>query len=153
MKIAKKINNDLNKGQLSKLLKISDPFLMINKLTNIVAGKTGCGIKNMHLNDWFYKCHFINEPVMPGTLQVEAMLQTIVALIYLGQKNKFSINLITKTSVNFHSKITGEGMLKINAEILQNKNGIVETKAIAFFKNKKVSSGQFRFINSEELKI
>ena len=105
MKITKKINNDLNKDQLSKLLKISDPFLMIDKLTNIVAGKTGCGIKNMHLNDWFYKCHFINEPVMPGTLQVEAMLQTIVALIYLGQKNKCSISLITKTSVNW-TKLT-----------------------------------------------
>ena len=41
------------------------------------------------------KSHFINEPVMPGTLQLEAMLQTSAVLIY-KVKTKFLKDLNNK---------------------------------------------------------
>ena len=61
----------LNKTQLSTLLRISDPFLMIDKVTNIIPSFSGCGSKHTNKDEWFYKCHFTDEPIMPGTNKVK----------------------------------------------------------------------------------
>lgn len=153
MKAMKEKTISLDKNQLSKLLRISDPFLMIDKVTNIIPSYSGCGMKHLNKNEWFYKCHFIDEPVMPGTLQIEAMLQTIVAIIYCDT-NKINKNcLITKSSANFYSKINTSGDLTVNAQIKKNDRGTVEGKANMYFGNKKTSDGVFKFINPEQFTI
>ena len=73
MNINKKAKLNLNKIQLSNLLRITDPFLMIDEVKNIIPGKSGDGYKHLKKNSWFYKCHFVNEPIMPGTLQIESI--------------------------------------------------------------------------------
>ncbi len=45
------------------------------------GGKSGQGYiyatKNVNLNDWFFKCHFYLDPVMPGSLGVESIIQAM----------------------------------------------------------------------------
>jgi 3-hydroxymyristoyl/3-hydroxydecanoyl-(acyl carrier protein) dehydratase len=45
------------------------------------GGKYGKGLifasKEINSQDWFYRCHFFQDPVMPGSLGVEAVLQTL----------------------------------------------------------------------------
>ena len=82
----KKIN--LDKVHLSKLIRISDPFLMNDKVDDIIPGHSGRGSKYLNNDEWFYKSHFTDEPIMPGTLQIEAMLQTVVAIIYCDPNMK-----------------------------------------------------------------
>jgi 3-hydroxymyristoyl/3-hydroxydecanoyl-(acyl carrier protein) dehydratase len=36
-----------------------------------------CGYKKIDPTDWFYPCHFYQDPVMPGSLGVESILQAI----------------------------------------------------------------------------
>lgn len=151
MNTKKDIN--LSKNDLKKILRISEPFLMVDEVYNIIPTKSGTGLKKITQNDWFYKCHFIDEPVMPGTLQVEAMLQTIVAIIYSSPIPEDKNCFITKSSSNFFSKICEEGNLQINAEILSNNRGAIEAKANIFFNNIKVSDGSFKFFNPNKLKI
>ena len=153
MNIKKNLDITLEKEDLSKLLKIEDPFLMIDKAYNIVPGKSGLGIKILSNESWFYKCHFVGNPVMPGTLQSEAMLQTIIAIILCSGDLKKKDYLITKSSCNFYSKIEKEGELKIEAEILNNRRGAVEAKANISFNQSKVSDGSFKFFNPNEFKI
>lgn len=143
----------IEKEKLSKLIRITDPFLMIDRVINLLPGKSGIGIKNISGESWFYKSHFIDEPVMPGTLQVEAMLQTIVAIIYSSSDLKYKNCLITKSSTNFYSKINTDGELKIEAKIIKNERGAIEAKANVFFNDKKSSDGLFKYFNPEELKI
>ena len=147
----KKIN--LNKIQLSSLLRISDPFLMIDKVSNVVPGLSGVGFKHIDKDEWFYKCHFTNEPIMPGTLLTEAMLQTIVSIIYSDTKKINKKCLITKSSTNFYQKVSVSGDLIINAQVTKNDRGSAQAKANIYFNTKKVSDGVFRFINPDELKI
>ena len=149
----KKKTIKFNKIQLSSLLKISDPFLMIDKIFNVVPGSSGVGFKYIDKDVWFYKCHFTDEPLMPGTLQTEAMLQTIVAIIYSDTRKANKRTLITKSSTNFYQKICISGDLTINAQVTKNDRGSVQAKADIFFNNKKVSDGVFKFINPDELKI
>src|SRR5205085_2248997 len=40
---------------------------------------------DIHPDDWFLTCHFVDDPVMPGTLMYECCLHTLrVALLRLG---------------------------------------------------------------------
>ena len=54
----KEKNINLNKTQLSKLLRISDPFLMLDKVINIAPSISAQGSKRINKDEWFYKCHF-----------------------------------------------------------------------------------------------
>jgi 3-hydroxyacyl-[acyl-carrier-protein] dehydratase len=145
---------NIEKKELSKLIKISDPFLMIDRVVDLIPGQSGVGMKSINNEEWFYKSHFIDEPVMPGTLQVESMLQTIVSIVYsdLSMKNKRNC-LITKSTTNFYSKICTAGDLKIEAKIIKNQRGAIEAKATVFFNNKKTSDGLFKYFNPDEFKI
>ncbi|MBK1663284.1 3-hydroxyacyl-[acyl-carrier-protein] dehydratase FabZ [Rhodospirillum rubrum] len=57
------------------------PFLMVDKLIDMVLGESAIGIKNVTINEPFFQGHFPNRPVMPGVLIVEAMAQTAAVLV------------------------------------------------------------------------
>ena len=67
--------------QLMDLLPHRPPMLMLDRLYNIVPGKSAVGLKNVTINEPFFDGHFPGHPVMPGVLQVEAMAQAAGALV------------------------------------------------------------------------
>ena len=89
---------------------------------------------------------------MPGTIQTEIMLQTIVATIYCDESLKIDKCLIIKSFSNYYDMINKTGKLEINAKILRLSRGIVEAKASIIFKNKIVSKGNFNFILQNNFK-
>ena len=144
---------DLDKKNIISLLKIDDPFLLIDEVINIIPGESGTGIKSIDENEWFYKSHFKDQGIMPGSLLLEAMLQTTVSIIYSVKNLNIEKSLITKTSTNFYSKVSGAGKLKIESKIIENNRGIIKAKAITYFKKIKVSDGIFTYIIPSIFKI
>jgi 3-hydroxyacyl-[acyl-carrier-protein] dehydratase len=57
------------------------PFLMIDKVIDVVANVRATGIKNVSINEHFFQGHFPSRPVMPGVLIIEAMAQTAAVLV------------------------------------------------------------------------
>jgi 3-hydroxyacyl-[acyl-carrier protein] dehydratase/trans-2-decenoyl-[acyl-carrier protein] isomerase len=63
-------------------------MLMFDRITEIRAGagEYGQGLLvaelDIHPDLWFFKCHFMNDPVMPGCLGLDAMWQLVG--FYLG---------------------------------------------------------------------
>ncbi len=57
------------------------PFLMIDRVVDIVSGVSGTGIKNVTINEPYFAGHFPGHPVMPGVLIIEAMAQTAAVLV------------------------------------------------------------------------
>ena len=57
------------------------PFLLIDRVVDIIAGQSAVGIKNVTVNENFFQGHFPGHPVMPGVLIIEAMAQTAAVLV------------------------------------------------------------------------
>src|SRR5213592_2941506 len=66
------------------------PFLMIDKVVDMVANERATGIKNVSINEGYFQGHFPARPVMPGVLIIEAMAQTAAVLVVhtLGAKSE-----------------------------------------------------------------
>ncbi|MCB0332415.1 MAG: bifunctional 3-hydroxydecanoyl-ACP dehydratase/trans-2-decenoyl-ACP isomerase, partial [Bdellovibrionales bacterium] len=61
------------------------PMLMLDRVTEIDRqGPRGRIVaeKDIHIDDWFFSCHFVGDPVQPGCLGVDAIWQMIG--LYLG---------------------------------------------------------------------
>jgi 3-hydroxyacyl-[acyl-carrier-protein] dehydratase len=57
------------------------PFLMIDRVIDMVPNQSAIGIKNVSINESFFQGHFPNHPVMPGVLIIESMAQTAAVLV------------------------------------------------------------------------
>lgn len=57
------------------------PFLMIDRIEDVVRGVSCTGIKNVSVNEPFFQGHFPGHPIMPGVLIIEAMAQTAGVLV------------------------------------------------------------------------
>lgn len=57
------------------------PFLMIDRVVEVVPDITAVGIKNVSINEPYFQGHFPQRPVMPGVLIIEAMAQTSAVLV------------------------------------------------------------------------
>lgn len=143
----------LSKKDIINLLEIVDPFLMIDKLEFENNGLSGVGKKTISKDEWFYKCHFLNDPVMPGTLQTEAMLQTIVSIFCATNELKAKDCLINKVSSSFFKPISGQGNIQITCKSNQEKSGVFLANAVLLFSEQKISEGSFRFIIPKKFKI
>ncbi|MGI9493390.1 MAG: 3-hydroxyacyl-ACP dehydratase FabZ [Geminicoccaceae bacterium] len=57
------------------------PFLLIDRVDDIIAETSAVGIKNVSSNEPYFEGHFPAKPVMPGVLIIEAMAQTAAVLV------------------------------------------------------------------------
>jgi len=64
------------------------PFLLIDRIVDVVPATSATGIKNVTINEPHFQGHFPQRPVMPGVLIIEAMAQTAGALVMhsMGQE-------------------------------------------------------------------
>lgn len=158
--------NDLLASSLGKLFGQDGPplpsgnMLMIDRVTKMIknGGKFNKGFIEAELdinpNLWFFSCHFINDPVMPGCLGLDAMWQLVgFYLGWLGAQGKGRalgvgevkfIGQVTPTvekiiyKVNFKKIITrnlvmglADGEVLINEKIIYKANNL----KVGLFKN------------------
>ncbi|MGB0960854.1 MAG: 3-hydroxyacyl-ACP dehydratase FabZ [Halocynthiibacter sp.] len=57
------------------------PFLLIDKVRDIVPNKSAVGIKNVTFNEPHFQGHFPGAPIMPGVTIIEAMAQTAAVMV------------------------------------------------------------------------
>jgi len=57
------------------------PFLMIDRVVDMILDHSATGIKNVTINEPYFQGHFPQQPVMPGVLIIEAMAQTAAVMV------------------------------------------------------------------------
>jgi len=61
--------------QIMRLLPHRYPFLMIDRIIELVGDERAVGVKNVSINEPFFQGHYPGEPIMPGVMILEAMAQ------------------------------------------------------------------------------
>jgi 3-hydroxyacyl-[acyl-carrier-protein] dehydratase len=64
------------------------PFLLVDRVLEIVKDERIKALKNVSINEPFFPGHYPHHPVMPGVLVIEALAQTAAILSFqsLGDK-------------------------------------------------------------------
>ncbi len=111
------------------------PFLLIDRVTELEAGKRIVGYKNVTMNEPFFQGHFPKYPVMPGVLILEAMAQAAGILTFKSVAEAPSDNTILFyagiDNARFKRQVIPGDKLTLVAEITASKRGIWKYKAQA----------------------
>lgn len=80
------------------------PFLLVDGVSKIEAGKKIVGYKYTTINEPFYSGHFPEEPVFPGVLIIEALAQ-LGAILLTNQECENPENIDTKSRVGYLAEV------------------------------------------------
>ena len=69
------MNKPIDILEIMKLLPHRYPFIMIDRILELVPGEKVVALKNVTINEPFFQGHFPGNPIMPGVLIIEAMGQ------------------------------------------------------------------------------
>jgi 3-hydroxyacyl-[acyl-carrier-protein] dehydratase len=72
---------EIDRARIMEMIPHRDPFLMIDKVVDVVKDERATGIKNVSIDEYYFRGHFPTRPVMPGVLIIEAMAQTAAVLV------------------------------------------------------------------------
>jgi 3-hydroxyacyl-[acyl-carrier-protein] dehydratase len=80
----------LDSRAIQEILPHRYPFLLVDKIIELVPRERIVGIKQVTINEYFFRGHFPEAPVMPGVLIIEALAQVgaILALREFDDRDK-----------------------------------------------------------------
>lgn len=92
--------DELDIERIMEMIPHRYPFLMIDRVVDIVTGVKATGLKNVTVNENYFAGHFPQQPVMPGVLIIEAMAQTAAVLVVHTLGPEFEGKLVYFMSVD-----------------------------------------------------
>jgi len=130
--------------EIQKVLPHRYPFLLVDRIVDLVPMERVVGIKNVTMNEPFFQGHFPGNPIMPGVLILEAMAQT-GGFLLLNTENDPSGKLIYFTGINkvkFRKPVVPGDQLRFEIEFLKLKRNICKMKGLAFVEDKMVCEAE-----------
>jgi 3-hydroxyacyl-[acyl-carrier-protein] dehydratase len=112
-------NGTLDINQIMERIPHRYPFLLIDRIIDLVPDVKATAIKNVTINEPHFNGHFPARPVMPGVLIIEAMAQTAAALVVetLGLESQGKlVYFMTIDNCRFRKPVTPGDQLYIHAK-------------------------------------
>ena len=136
---------ELNIEEIKNLIPHRYPFLLIDKLVDIIPEQSATGIKNVTFNENFFQGHFESMSVMPGALIIESMAQSAGTLVmYSLKKNQenISVYLLTVDKAKFRKPVCPGDTLHHKVEKKHNVKKIWKFKCHSFVNNELVAEAE-----------
>ncbi|WP_139904416.1 3-hydroxyacyl-ACP dehydratase FabZ [Clostridium thermarum] len=133
--------------EIQNILPHRYPFLLIDRVEEVVPGVKVTAYKNVTMNEYFFQGHFPQEPVMPGVLIIEALAQTGAVSILSLEENKGKIAYFAGIDkAKFRRKVVPGDVLKLEVEIIKVKGPAGVGKAVATVNGHKACEAEITFI-------
>lgn len=135
---------DIN--EIREILPHRYPFLLVDRVTEVVEGKSIKGYKNVTINDQFFQGHFPEKPIMPGVLILEALAQLGAVSILSMDEFKGKIPMFAGVDkVKWRKPVVPGDRLDLSCEIIKLRGPIGIGKAVATVDEKKVCEAEIMF--------
>lgn len=113
-------------GEIHEYLPHRFPFMLVDRVLEMMKGQTIIGLKNVTINEPFFEGHFPDNPIMPGVLIVEALAQVsgILASFTKGIKPKqdgYIYYLAGTDNTRFKRPVLPGDQLFLHAEVTHDR--------------------------------
>jgi 3-hydroxyacyl-[acyl-carrier-protein] dehydratase len=142
-------------GQIMKILPHRYPFLLVDRVLELVPQEKIVGMKNVTINEQFFQGHFPGHPVMPGVLILESMAQVagILAFSGAGSIEEFEKNMKDKViyfmsvdKLKFRRPVVPGDQLRLEVILTRHRGTIASFEGKAYVGEDLVAEAQMKAI-------
>jgi 3-hydroxyacyl-[acyl-carrier-protein] dehydratase len=122
------------------------PFLLVDRVLEVVPGQKLVAYKNVSFNEPFFNGHFPGHPVMPGVLILEALAQASAILAYKSEgmdPTQKVTYLMAIDNAKFRRPVVPGDRLQLTVEVVKHKGAVWKQKGTATVDGVKVAEGEF----------
>lgn len=137
----------LDINEIMKILPHRPPFLLVDRVVEMEAGKRIVGLKNVSINEPFFPGHFPGHPVMPGVLIVESMAQVACILAILSSDESVRSKVtyfVGIDSAKFRKPVFPGDQLRIEVEAVNCRRGIWNFNGHVYVGDKLVTEAELK---------
>ena len=118
-------------GEIQRLLPHRYPFLLVDRVVEIVPGQKLTAYKNVTINEPFFNGHFPEQPIMPGVLQLEAMAQLAGVLMLRKLENTGKLAVLWSIDkVKLRGAVVPGDQLRIEVETVRLKDQVGQVRGL-----------------------
>jgi 3-hydroxyacyl-[acyl-carrier-protein] dehydratase len=122
------------------------PFLLVDRVIELVDGERVVALKNVSANEPFFEGHFPGRPIMPGVLICEALVQTgglLASCSKDGLPEGRGIVLAGLEHVRFRRRVVPGDQLRLEVELMHKHRPLWKMKGRAIVDGKVATEAEF----------
>jgi UDP-3-O-[3-hydroxymyristoyl] N-acetylglucosamine deacetylase / 3-hydroxyacyl-[acyl-carrier-protein] dehydratase len=126
---------------IMKVLPHRYPFLLVDRILEIVEKKRIVGLKNVTINEPFFQGHFPGHPIMPGVLIIEAMAQ-VGGMLLMGsieEPESKVVYFMSLDNVKFRRPVKPGDQIRFELEIVQIRGAVCKMRGVGLVEGEVVA--------------
>ena len=123
---------ELDIEAIKEILPHRYPFLLVDRILELVPGKRAVGLKNITVNEPFFQGHFPQRAIMPGVLVIEIMAQVGGVMILAVEEHRGKLAYIgTVDNAKFRRPIVPGDSLEVTVELVRLRGNMGKVRCVA----------------------